>query len=241
MSTFGVSRCHCGCQVEEKLLLGVIHAGHCFCKAPQFTGSLATYSPHRFCLRLRPAQLYWRCAIIEKHVKGNPKGLGVLFQGLNAGDGVAVLDAGCIAAQQSRALFNVTLAEVPCLAQLSQSFADYHNRESTVSGSNISTSSRGASRCRFGVESCLGGWPQQATELQPTLVPRRSSSRPHLTLPLSSTRCLRGGNATRKYAAPSVLWLPLLKSEMRGLPRGIACLPEITGASQVEPSSRPSG
>jgi hypothetical protein len=78
---------------------------------------------------------------------------------------------------------NVTLAEVLCLAQFSQSFANHHSRESTVSGSNISTSSRGASSCRFGVESRRGGWPQQATELQPTLAPRRSSSGPHSTLP----------------------------------------------------------
>jgi hypothetical protein len=78
-------------------------------------------------LRLGPAQLlYWRGAFIEKHVKGNSKGPRVLFQGLNVGDGVTVLDAGCIAAQHSRALFNVALAELLCLAQFSESIANDH-------------------------------------------------------------------------------------------------------------------
>src|SRR5437899_1178700 len=71
-------------------------------------------------------------AVVEELIQGNFEGAGELLQRLDRRDGVPVLNAGDVAADQARALLDVPLRELLFLAQCAEAVADYRSEERRV-------------------------------------------------------------------------------------------------------------
>lgn len=70
--------------------------------------------------------LRWRFSIVKKLVHGDFEGAGHFFKRLDAGDGVAILDARNVASLQAGALLDIALRKIFFLAYGSQSVGDNH-------------------------------------------------------------------------------------------------------------------
>jgi hypothetical protein len=65
-------------------------------------------------------------AFVEEQVEGDFESFGQLFESVDRGDGVSVLDTRKIGAQKAGAFFDVALREILLFAKLAESLAKYH-------------------------------------------------------------------------------------------------------------------
>lgn len=65
-------------------------------------------------------------ALVEKLIDRDFQGSRILFERLDGGDGVPILDTRCVAAEQARPFLDIALRQMFCFAELSEAFADDH-------------------------------------------------------------------------------------------------------------------
>ena len=76
---------------------------------------------------LRQCGSFWRrFSIVEKLIHGNFQSPGEFLERLDAGDGMAIFDAGNVASFQPGAVFNISLREVLLFADSPKTIRNYH-------------------------------------------------------------------------------------------------------------------
>ena len=114
---------------EQQLAIGIIDATEQSAKTAQIARLFSRGSPgdivRRFPLR-QVGQLRRFLPVIEELVEGKFHRTRQLFKRLDSRNSVAVLNAGDVAAEETGALFDVTLREFFCFTQQAKPIADYH-------------------------------------------------------------------------------------------------------------------
>ena len=78
---------------------------------------------------LRRFRYFWRLlAVVKQPVHGDFECVGELLERLNAGHGVAILDAGDVATKQASALFDIALGQFFSFTQQTYTVTNYHVR-----------------------------------------------------------------------------------------------------------------
>lgn len=98
---------------EEEGAFAIVHAGERFGKFAELVALVAVVAPLLNFLWRQEGNILWRRGtVVEEAIQRNFERAGVLLQSFDRRDGVAVFDTGGIAADESRARLDVTLAEV---------------------------------------------------------------------------------------------------------------------------------
>src|ERR1700694_1475976 len=104
---------HALCHSEQKHSLAVIHSRERLGKPAWLWPLISLRAPCRLdALGKQKFRFLWRfLAFVEESVQRDFERPCVLLQRLDCRDGVPILDAGCVAANQASAVFDVTFAE----------------------------------------------------------------------------------------------------------------------------------
>lgn len=120
---------------KEQGAAAIVEAGEGFGELAKFAALVAVIAPFVNVVDVVHGDAFGRSgAVVKEAVKWHFESTGILLEGFDRGDGVSILDAGGVAADQAGALLDVALAEIFGFAEFADSLSDKHDNSAYTQG-----------------------------------------------------------------------------------------------------------